>query len=67
VRKKEQRQHPQELKHSKYALLKNGATLNEKQQAKLVQVAQVSPQLKLAYDLKEKFRKLMDEELRGCV
>ena len=63
LRKKEQYQHPQELKHSKYALLKNESTLNEKQQAKLVQVVQVSPQLKLAYDLKEKFRKLMDEGL----
>lgn len=63
LRKEEQRQHPKELKHSKYALLKNESDLNEKQQVKLVQVEEVSPKLKLAHDLKEKFRKLMDEQL----
>jgi transposase len=63
LRKKEQRQHPKELKHSKYALLKNEAELNEKQQAKLAQVAEVSPRLKLAHSLKEQFRALLEEDL----
>ena len=45
----------------KYALLKNEAELNEKQRAKLAQVPEVSPQLKVAHSLKEDFRELMEQ------
>lgn len=61
LRKKEQKKHPKELKHSKYALLKNEAELNEKQKVKLIEVQEVSPQLKLAHRLKESFRELMNQ------
>ena len=41
--------------------------MNEKQKARLIQVQEVSPQLKLAHgwlmDCKERFRELMNEEL----
>ena len=49
------------LKKSKYALLKNEKNLNEEQKAKLEQVKEVSPTLKLMHELKEKIRMIFDE------
>lgn len=42
------------LKKSKYILLKNEEALNEDEKLKLTQVKQVSPNLKLMHEFKEK-------------
>lgn len=44
------------LNKSKYALLKNESDLNEEQKMKLAQVKEVSPNLKIMHELKEKIR-----------
>lgn len=49
------------LKKSKYALLKNESNLNEEQKAKLNQVKEVSPTLKIMHELKEKIRIIFDK------
>jgi transposase len=49
------------LNKSKYVLLKNGEDLNDEQKIKLNQVKQVSPSLKIMYELKEKIRRIFDK------
>ena len=49
---------------SKYALLKNEKELNQKQKDKLAEVKNVSPTLKVMHQLKEKFRKILEENER---
>jgi transposase len=49
---------------SKYALLKNEKELNPKQKDKLAEVINVSPSLKIMHQLKEKFRKMFEENER---
>ena len=49
------------LNKSKYALLKNEFSLNEEQKTKLIQVKEVSPNLKVMHELKEKIRIIFDE------
>ncbi len=49
------------LNKSKYVLLKNGKDLNDEQKIKLNQVKQVSPSLKIMYELKEKIRRIFDK------
>ena len=44
------------LNKSKYPLLKNESDLNEEQKIKLAQVKEVSPNIKLMHELKEKIR-----------
>ena len=50
----------QQLKGSRWALVKNEKDLNEKQRAKLEAVYQVSPQLKVCHQLKEQFRTIFE-------
>lgn len=49
------------LNKSKYVLLKNGEDLNDEQRIKLNQVKQVSPSLKIMYELKEKIRRIFNK------
>ena len=49
------------LNKSKYVLLKNGEDLNNEQKIKLNQVKQVSPSLKVMYELKEKIRQIFNK------
>lgn len=49
---------------SKYALLKNEKELNQKQKDKLSEVKKVSPILRIMHQLKEKFRKMFEENER---
>ena len=49
---------------SKYALLKNEKELNQKQKDKLAEVKKVSPILKIMHQLKEKFRKMFEDNER---
>ncbi|MEO1559484.1 MAG: ISL3 family transposase [Cyanobacteria bacterium J06632_19] len=49
------------LNKSKYVLLKNEISLNEEQKIKLIQVKEVSPNLKVMHELKEKIRIIFDE------
>jgi transposase len=49
---------------SKYALLKNEKELNQKQKDKLAEVKNVSPILKVMHQLKEKFRKMFENNER---
>ncbi|MFM6152305.1 MAG: ISL3 family transposase, partial [Sphaerospermopsis kisseleviana] len=49
------------LKKSKYVLLKNSEDLNDEQKIKLNQVKQVSPSLKIMYELKEKIRRVFNK------
>jgi transposase len=49
------------LNKSKYVLLKNGEDLNDEQKIKLNQVKQVSPSLKVMYELKEKIRQIFNK------
>ena len=49
---------------SKYALLKNEKELNQKQKDKLAEVRKVSPILKVMHQLKEKFRKMFEDNER---
>lgn len=42
-------------------LLKNGEDLNDEQEIKLNQVKQVSPSLKIMYELKEKIRRIFNK------
>jgi transposase len=49
---------------SKYALLKNEKELNKKQKDKLAEVKNVSPILKVMHELKEKFRKMFEDNER---
>jgi transposase len=46
---------------SKYALLKNEKELNQKQKDKLAEVKKVSPILKVMHQLKEKFRRMFED------
>lgn len=46
------------LKKSKYVLLKNEEDLSEEQKAKLIQLKEVSPTLKIMHQLKEKIRQI---------
>ena len=61
LKKQEQEKVLDGLKKSKYALLKNEKDLNEEQKTKLDQVKEVSPNLKLMHELKEKIRIIFDE------
>jgi len=49
------------LNKSKYVLLKNEKDLSEDQKAKLIQVKYVSSHLQIMHELKEKIRKIFDE------
>jgi transposase len=49
------------IKSSKYALLKNEKDLNEDQKNKLVQVKSEINSLKIAHELKEKFREILEK------
>jgi transposase len=49
---------------SKYALLKNEKELNQKQKDKLAEVKKVSPILNVMHQLKEKFRKMFEDNER---
>lgn len=49
------------LNKSKYVLFKNGEDLNDEQKIKLNQVKQVSPSLKIMYELKEKIRQIFNK------
>jgi transposase len=53
------------LNKSKYVLLKNGEDLNDEQKIKLNQVKQVSPSLKIMYELKEKIRGIFNKTQDG--
>lgn len=50
----------EQLKGSRWALVKNEKDLNEKQRAKLETVYQVSPGLKACHQLKEQFRTIFE-------
>jgi transposase len=49
------------LKKSKYVLLKNEKDLSEEQKNKLVQVKEVSHELKIMHELKEEIRKVFEQ------
>jgi transposase len=49
------------LKKSKYVLLKNEKDLGEEQESKLVQVKEVSPELKIMHELKEEIREIFEQ------
>ena len=49
------------LKKSKYVLLKNEKDLSEEQENKLVQVKEVSPELKIMHKLKEEIRNVFEQ------
>lgn len=49
------------LKKSKYVLLKNEKDLSEEQESKLVQVKEVSPELKIMHELKEEIREIFEQ------
>ncbi|HYZ95451.1 MAG TPA: ISL3 family transposase, partial [Nitrososphaeraceae archaeon] len=48
------------IKDSKYALLKNEESLNEKQKSKLMSVKKVCPRLAIMHKLKENFREIFE-------
>jgi transposase len=50
----------EQLKGSRWALVKNENDLNDKQRAKLQMVYQVSPELKVCHQLKEQFRTIFE-------
>jgi len=50
----------EQLKGSRWALVKNEKDLNDKQRAKLETVYQVSPELKVCHQLKEQFRTIFE-------
>lgn len=50
----------EQLKGSRWALVKNEKDLNDKQRAKLKAVYQVSPELKACHQLKEQFRTIFE-------
>lgn len=50
----------EQLKGSRWALVKNEKDLNDKQRAKLEMVYQVSPELKVCHQLKEQFRAIFE-------
>jgi len=50
----------EQLKGSRWALVKNEKDLNDKQRAKLETVYQVSPELKACHQLKEQFRAIFE-------
>jgi transposase len=49
------------LKKSKYVLLKNEKNLSQEQEIKLLQVKEVSPELKIMHELKEEIRKIYEQ------
>lgn len=51
----------QEIKKSKYVLLKNEIDLNELQKHKLVKIKEIFPNLKIMHELKEKIRQIFDK------
>lgn len=50
----------EQLKGSRWVLVKNQKDLNEKQRAKLESLYQVSPELKICHQLKEQFRSIFE-------
>lgn len=50
----------EQLKGSRWALVKNEKDLNEKQRAKLATLYQISPELKACHHLKEQFRTIFE-------
>jgi transposase len=50
----------EQLKGSRWVLVKNQKDLNEKQRAKLESVYQISPELKVCHQLKEQFRTIFE-------
>jgi transposase len=59
--KAKQEQALEGLKKSKYVLLKNEKNLTEKQVSKLIQVKEVSSNLKRMHELKEEIRKIFEQ------
>ena len=59
--KAKQEQALEGLKNSKYVLLKNEKDLTEKQVSKLIQVKEVSSNLKRMHELKEEIRKIFEQ------
>ncbi|MEP0854116.1 ISL3 family transposase [Funiculus sociatus GB1-A4] len=59
--KKENEQILEGLNKSKYVLLKNEEDLSEKQKHKLIQVKEVSPELKIRHELKEEIRNIFEQ------
>lgn len=62
----------QQLKGSRWVLVKNQKDLNEKQRAKLESLYQASPDLKVCHQLKEQFRTIFEtitdrEQARGAL
>ena len=53
----------EQLKGSRWALVKNEKDLNGKQRAKLETVYQVSPELKACHQLKEQFRAIFETKI----
>lgn len=51
----------EKLKNSKYVLLKNEKDLSQEQEMKLIQVKEVSPELKIMHELKEEIRKIYEQ------
>jgi transposase len=71
-REAKKEKHPQKkekilsgLNKSKYALLKNECSLNEKQQKKLKEVKEVCPTLAKMHQLKEEFREIFQQQQNG--
>lgn len=51
----------EELKKSKYVLLKNEKDLSEEQESKLIQIKKVSLELKIMHELKEEIREIFEQ------
>ncbi len=60
LKNQEKKQHPEVLKGSHYALLKNQDNLTDKQQEKLQQVYETCPTLRMAHRLKECLRHIFE-------
>ena len=59
--KVENEQRLEGLNKSKYVLLKNEEDLSEEQKDKLIQVKEVSPELKIRHELKEEIRNIFEQ------
>jgi len=60
LKNKEKEQHPQELKGSHYALLKNQDNLTDNQQESLQKIYETCPTLKMGHRLKEFLRRIFE-------
>lgn len=60
VRRKEQKQHREQFKKSRYLWLKNGGDLTERQQQRVADLSSAYPNVGTAYRLKELFKQILD-------